>query len=177
MGIRPTLPELAGMGDFATVYQWGLVFIKYPTVGLFPRPDAINLRCESTSIPKTTNQKIETKIRGHAIRQPGIVDYDGQIILNFVETVDNTISMLITAWREACWLSLTGAQTPKWSLDAIMQIVRLDRMNLPIWQYVLYGCFLEDADMGQLDGSTSENFKPSITLSYDYFMDGPIGFF
>jgi len=92
-----------------------------------------------------------------------------------VETVDNRISHFIRNWREACSRSQTAHQFTKAELDATILITRLNRQLLPIWEYKLIGCWLESYTLPNLDGSTSDALKPGMTLSYDYFLDGPAG--
>lgn len=170
----PTLESIRAVGDFATLYQWDLNFIKLPTaVGDTSVGQQLNLRCESAEIPMMTGQSVLVSIRGHRVKQPGIYEYNGVMTLTFVETVDSTVSKFIKNWRELCYQSETGAQAPKRDVEATIQLVRLDRQKRPIWRYELRGCFLEDSQPGTLDGSSSDSLKPSVVLAYDYFLDGP----
>jgi len=51
----------------------------------------------------------------------------------------------------------------------------LDNQKTPIWQYILYGCFLDSYDPGgMLDAANSDAVRPSMTLSYDFFEDQPL---
>lgn len=169
-----TIDQLRSMPDFAKTYKWDLQFLTLPVVGAFTFPisEALNLRCESSEIPKTTNQKIEVDIRGHKVRQPGIMDYPGTLTITFSETVDNTIHNFLKAWREVIWETRTGRSFPKAQATATLKLTRLDSQDNAVWDYTIYSCFPEDYEIGQLDNA-SDIIRPSLTLSYDYFVDAP----
>jgi hypothetical protein len=170
-----SIDQLRALPDFARTYKWDMQFLTLPAVGAlaFPISEQLNLRCESTELPKSTNQKIEVDIRGHKVRQAGINDYIGTLTLTFTETVDNTIHNFIKAWRELVWETRSGRSFDKAQYTATLKITRLDNQDRAIWDYVLYGCFLEDYDLGSLEGGTPEIMRPSMTLSFDYFVDAP----
>jgi hypothetical protein len=170
---RPQIEQIRGLGDFASLFRWNLTFAQFPTgVTGLPSIDEVNLRCESTDIPKSTNQKFEVGIRGHKIRRNGIQEYSPTLTFTFVETVDNKIHNFIRNWREAIWATKTGVQSgPSSTLQAIILIQRLDNLDNPIWEYKLNGSWLEDYEFGQLDGQTSDAMKPQMIISYDYFDD------
>jgi len=174
--MRPTIDDIRNISDFATMYQWNLIFTTFPA-GLTVKPDsdALNIRCISSDIPKLTNQPIEINIRGHKVKQAGIHNYSGTITLTFVETVDNNISTFLHDWRELMWLTKEGSQATKKNCEAGITIQRLDRNNTPIWQYDLVGCQLEDYDPtgGALSGDGNDVLKPTMTIGFDYFEDYP----
>ena len=173
---RPTIEQIRGVADFQTLYRWNLSFSLAPSaVAGFPNPADLNIRCETTEIPKATNQSISVSVRGHKVKQPGIMEYAGTINFTFVETVDNKIKALLKAWREACWATKTGVWAgTKTQLQADILIEQLDNQDNAVWQYKLVGCYLEDYDLGQLTGDGSDVQRPSMTLSYDYFEDKPV---
>lgn len=172
----PNIDNIRATADFATVYQWEMQFLFPPlgvsSAGIWLTEPDWNVRCESTELPQATNQPITISIRGHETKQPGITTYSKQINIVFVETVDNKISGFLKAWKEICYRTTSGHQWPKEYTDATVQILRLNRQLRPIWEYILVGCFCEDAQLGTLDGSSSEAMKPNMTMSYDYFVEG-----
>lgn len=180
MATYPSIKNIRGLADFATVYQWYVEadFSQTAFLGTMDT-EQFNWRCESHEIPNASNNAVAVQIRGHRVFQPGIIEYTNNITLNFVETVDNTISHLLQSWREACWATERGYQYPKGSgegspgTDAAIVLTRLDRQLNPIWGYKLYGCWLQNYNQGTLDGSSSEAFKPSLSLQYDYYEDIP----
>lgn len=174
---RPSITDVRGIQNFATVYQWNVMFSTLPkkvstTALTSNNGEPLNFRCESTELPKLTNESMIVSIRGHKIKQSGIHTYSNILTLIFVETVDNMISQFLHDWREACWEAKTGVQQTKQDIQAVMELHRLNSVDKEIWKYKMTGVYLEDFDLGQLDGVTSEAFKPSIVLSYDYFEDG-----
>jgi hypothetical protein len=176
MALRPTMDEVRGMGDFAQVFRWSFS-LSVPPRGIAAPPDIaeLNLRCESTDMPKKTGQSTELNIRGHKIRRPGIHTPNVPITITFVETVDNKIMQFIKDWRELCWQTGSGVQAAHSDLIATVDIILLDNNDLPRWKYTLKGAFIEDFSPGNtLDGSTSDFLKPQIMLSYDDFDDGPV---
>lgn len=175
---RPTIKDIKTLGDFATLFRWEVGITPPAAIASTATSAGLNFRCESIdSPPKATNQKIEENIRGHKIFQPGITQYNNQIQLTMVETVDNFVHEFFSKWREALWLvsdgkrSGTGSDWEAYKCD--ISLTRLKSDDTPAWYYVLYGAFLEDYEPGgSLDGSSSDFLKPSLTFSYDFFKEG-----
>lgn len=170
-----THDNIRALGDFATLIKWNFKVLKAPAN--VPTPNLLNFRVLSTDVPKTdAGQTTDIFIRGHRVRQPGIMKSVDSIVLTLAETTDNAVNTWLRNWREACWQTKTGIQGRKADVEAIVQIERLNRQNNPIWQYTMKGCFLEDYDGvgGQLDGENSDIMRPTLTLSMDYFEDGPL---
>lgn len=171
-----SIDQLRALPDYAQVTKWDMQFITLPAVGPLALVigDALNLRCESIEIPKHSNQKFEVSIRGHKTFSPGLIDYGNSMNITFTETVDNMLLKLVKGWRELIWSSRQGRSFPKKDLEATLLITLLDNQDNIRAKYTVYGCFLESDDFGQLDGSTSDAIKPSITLSFDYYVDMPL---
>jgi hypothetical protein len=174
--VHPKVSSLQALPDFATTINWDLYVLTPPTgVNGFPTSDTLNIRCESSDIPRKAGQSSTVMIRGFPVKQPGIYVPSQQINLSFVETVDNTMTQFIYAWREACFATNTGVQLPKLQVTAQIRLVRNDRQGKSLWQYTLSGCFLEAYDPGgSLQGQSAEAMRASISLSYDDFIEGPL---
>lgn len=170
--MRPTVDNIRGLGDFATLVNWDLQFVTIPSGLSFASQD-LNFRCESADIPKSTGESTSIRIRGlPPVKQPGLYTPSGTITLAMNETVDNMISKAITQWREMCYEMKTGIQKKKTEVEAQIRLVRMDRQDKEIFEYMLFGVFLEDADPGgQLGAAAADVVKPTLTLSYDYFID------
>jgi len=169
---RPTITDIRSLPDVAQVYRWNLLMASVPT-SVQAQINAMNIRCETTTIPKATNQTFDVNIRGHQVVQNGIVVYDKTLSLTFIETVDNTIHNFFKSWREAIWKTRTGvAAFPTNQLKGEFILERLNNQDIPIWRYQLHGVMLQDYDVGSLDGTTSDGIKPSVIFAYDYFDDG-----
>ena len=176
------MTSIRGIGDFATVYQWNITLpsspITSPIIGASDVEDDFNLRCFSSEVPKRAPVGAQDIwIRGHHVKQPGIYDSTHTLTLVFLETVDSLVASMMKAWRDACWDPVTGQQLSKENLEADVRLVRLNRQDEEIWEYILHGCFYEDGDPTggtPLDGSTSDIIRPSMILSYDWFEDGAV---
>lgn len=171
-----SIDQLRSLPDYAQTTKWNVVFVTLPAVGAlgFPLSEQLNLRTESIQQPKGTNQKFEVQIRGHKTMHSGILDYGNTFTINFTETVDSMIYKLIKAWRELCWSSRQGKAFPKKDLEATIMIELLDNQDNVRARTTYYGCIYEDADLPDLDGSTSDAQRPTLTLSFDFFIDNPI---
>lgn len=171
---RPTMDQVRGAGEFATMYQWDMSFVKFPQlaggIGDYPSMEDVNIRCISSTIPVISTPRVTVNIRTHQVHQPGPVTYEGSLTLTFAETIESKISSMINAWREACAESKTGWHGLKREIEAIIKLIRLNRQNEPIWSYDLYGCWLESYTLGDLGGDPTP-MQPSIVLAYDYFTE------
>jgi hypothetical protein len=171
---RPTIDQIRSIGNVAQLVRWNVIFAQFPTgLAAAPQSEALNLRCESSTIPKLSGaSKTEIKIRGHKVNQPGIHTYSDSIVLTFLETVDNVVHQFLKNWRELNWQTKTGIQVPKADAEAMILLQRLDTEDNPIWEYKLVGCLLSDYEPGgTLGNAESEHLKPAMTISYDYFED------
>jgi hypothetical protein len=172
---RITLDQIRAVGDVTSTFRWNFVIVSPPTsVGSFPTTANADLRIETAGLPKKTGTTVDVVLKGHKVRYPGIYQPAGNLPFTFVETVDNTIAAWFAAWQQACWNDNTGVRVPKSELEATIQIIRLDNADSGIWQYTMKGCFLEDSDPGRVDNATQDPLKPSLTLSYDDFTQGPL---
>jgi len=173
---RPTHQNIRQLGDFATTVHWNLQVVKFPNaVPTTLTSDDLNLRIDSTDMPRSSGQSTTIQIRGLVHKQPGIYVPQGTLSLSFYETVDNKISSFIHDWREACFNMETGSQNTNEDVVAIIRLVRLDRQFNEIYEYIMYNVFLEDYDPGgQLQGMSADALKPQMTLSYDTFDANPL---
>ena len=171
---KATLDQLRSLPDFAEVTRWDLTFATTPIAasGDFPVSEDINLRCESSTVPKATNEKIEVRHRGLRVFQNGITLPEGQLTLTFNETVDAKIRKLIKSWRDAVYNFTSGKGGKKADIIATIILDELDKEDKAVWRYTLKGCFIEDYELGDRSAEGSEIIKPSITISYDDFEDG-----
>jgi hypothetical protein len=172
----PTIDALRAVGDFALKFRWNLAISQFPALGTWPSSDDLNIRCESAELPKKIGSSTEIKIRGHKVKQPAIYGYTNSQQFTFVETIDNKISAMLKQWSDLAWTPQTGVSNQKSQIQGQILLQRLDNQNNAIWQYTMVGCYLENYDPGgQLGGDAGEALKPSIQLSYDYFLDNPVG--
>lgn len=174
---RPTIENLRNVGDFSTLYLWDMSIVGNVPAALASllTTEKVNFRAESAELPKLTGQSIQLDIRGHRVKQPGIYNNQGVITFTFVEDMDNTIHQFLTEWRNLLWDQDTGARADsKLGLEVEFKLQRLNYNNEPIWFYQMK-TFLEDYEAGgTLDGATSDLLKPTLTLSFDKFKDGPV---
>ena len=167
---RPTLDNVRNIGDVASAYRWDLTFLQVPTALASYSSEDMNVRCESTTLPKRIEATPDVNIRGHKVLFPGRLTYSNELDMTFIETENNMIAKFLKAWWDLLWDPKLGTRYPKNQLEARLLIKRLDHNNVAIWQYQIHGVFLKDADFGKLDGET-ETIKPTVKFSYDYFIE------
>lgn len=165
-----THANVSGLGQFATNYRWNLIFVSQPKKYTGPTLAGLNVRCESVSLPKVSTPSVEIVIRGHKVKQSGIADYGNTMSITLFETSDMYVQRVIRAWKELIWEYNTGVQQNKDDIKCDIQVVRLDNLGNPIQTYTIKGCYMEDNEAGgDLDASTADPSKPTITLSFDIF--------
>jgi hypothetical protein len=174
--VRPTHQNLRTIGDFATTLQWNVQVVKFPPAVITTlTSDDINLRADSTDMPRLSGQSTQIQIRGIMHKQPGLYLPSGQINMTLYEGTDSKITTFIRDWRNVIFDMETGASNDTAQVAATIRLVRLDRNYNEIYEYVLYNVFLEDYDPGgQLQSQGADALKASMTLSYDNFDEGPL---
>jgi hypothetical protein len=164
----PTHENIRKAGDIQVTYKFNLKFTKMPATGKYPNLNDVNIRCQTTQVPKKSTENISYILHGHEVNQNGMGKYSGTIEFTFIETVDNKIKDFIIAWAEASHTTITGASVDKSKLEAIVQLEMLGTDLKPIYLYTLTGCIYKDHTMPDLDGASSEAYKPTLTINYDY---------
>jgi len=171
---RIKLDDIRAMGDVTQTFRWLFSVVKPPTAVTFPASGALDLRIETSELPKKTGSSVEVQLKGHSVKYPGIYKPGGTMTFGFVETVDNIVATWLRDWQLACWSNNTGTRGPKKDLEAVIQIQLLKNDDTPRWQYTMKGCYLEDSTPGQLDGTSADPLKPQLVMSYDDFEQGPL---
>lgn len=167
---KPTIGNLRSLPDFLQTTRWDMQVAS--NVAGMPDIQGVNVRCQSSSIPTLNGKSNVIAIRGQKVKQTGQYDYDMKIQLTMVETIDMFVSDWMKQWRELCWETGNGKQHYKKDVTADIVLYRLDGMDVQVWQYTLFGCFMEEYDGGEtMDGEEGKVVQPKITLGYDYFED------
>jgi len=171
-----TIDQLRALPVYDLTTRWDINFVTLPVVGALGGflGDTLHFRCSSVTLPKSNNEKFEVGVRGFKTRHAGIQTYEDTMTLTFNETVDNTIFNFVKAWRELIWSSRQGSSFSKEDIEATLLITLLDNQDKPRAKYTVYGCFLIDADFGEMSGESSEVIKPTISLSVDHWVDSPL---
>lgn len=168
---KPNQEQVRQLGDFLQSIRWDIVFPN--GVPGTPNSEGLNLRMESSTVPTLSGEGLEANIRGLKSRQPGAYTYSKEIELELFETTDMFCHGAVKAWRDLCWDPVTGMQQPVANTTCDIQMMRLDGGNNPIWQYYVRGAFQEKYKPGEMN-SENKIVKMGMTLSYTYFVDGPI---
>lgn len=173
---RPSIDNIRALPDYAQVTRWNLQFVSLPVIGglSLALGNDLNLRCESTELPKSTNQPITVVHKGHEVDVPGRTTYSKQINLTFQETVDNKVSNFARIWRDAIWGPRSGITLPKSQVTGVMRLERLNQQDEPIYQYLMYGVWIKDFTPPTLDSQTNDIFKLQIVFAFDYFTEAPL---
>lgn len=163
---------MRGLPDYAEAYRWKLQFLQLPSVGIagFPLSQALDLRCESATLPKMSNEEITVENRGHQVNIPGRSIYSKEITLTLQETTDAAIQLFLKGWRELIWGTRSGKGAKKEDCEAVIRLELLDKEDKPYWQYVAYGVWLKDYTLPDLT-SSNEIIKIPAVFSFDFFTD------
>lgn len=170
--MRPSVDDLRKLPDWLGRYRWNLVFDKFPEGMAAPSHEALNLRCVSADVPKKTGGTFNVILRGWTLICPGIWTTSGTIVLTFIETIDNIISDFLQAWNERAWSMRTGRAWTKKELTATVRLVKLDRTDKAVREYKM-DVIIADYDPGGGLDADSTDTRPTLTLAYDYFEEGP----
>lgn len=173
--MRPTIEQLRYLSDFGTVYRWDSQFILPAAVQSAINSAELNMRLTSVSVPKRTTDAIEIANRGHVIFREGIARFSQQIALQTIETIDAMIHKAVRNWQQIQWSDNAGVQStvvPK-DRQATVRLIALNNMDQQYWSYSIIGCWLQDSDFGEFGSDASDIIRPSLTLQYDYYVDGP----
>lgn len=170
------IDQLRQLPDYAQATKWNVAFITLPSVGPLALgvSDQLNLRTEKIDQPKASIENFGVQIRGHKTMHPGVISYGNTFKIDFTETVDSAIYTLIKAWRELMWASRTGQAFKKSDVEGTIMIELLDNQDNVRARTTYYGVMYQDSDLGALDSSTSDALRPSVTFSFDFFIDNPV---
>jgi hypothetical protein len=169
---RPNINEIRQIGQFATYHRWNIQFTKLPN-GSNISSDQLNLRALTSDVPGYTIENSEIMIRGHKVNQPSIKTYNGTVTMTFVEGVDAKILEFLANWAAQQWDPETGVQGQKQDYEAEIVMFQLNQQDEVIWTYKLIGCHIDGREIGgSLDGSNTDVIRPSVTIHYDYFVEG-----
>ena len=170
---RPTFNQVRELGDFATTVNWYLQFTEVPQGFSISDFEEINIRCESTSVPKREGQMSDVQIRGlPPVHQPGLYLPETSWTCQVVETVDNKVTNMLRELTTIHYEQGTGKAKPKKDCQCKIRIVRLNRQDEEIYEYVLIGAYLTSYETGaDLQGSAAEIIKPSLTFTFDDFTE------
>lgn len=159
---------------WATVYQWEIQIERPSGMQAFGTvtPEQLNLICESVDLPTSSNQSFEVNIRGHKVKNAGIQTYAGTFSATLVETTSSPVSRLIREWKDLTWRANVGSQVVADEYKSNIIVKRFSTNDALLWVYYVIGCYVEDSNLGTLDGATSDAMKPQITFSYDYYTEG-----
>lgn len=173
--MKANIDQLRSLPDYAELIRWNVIFVEPPRAANgFPSTEDLNIRAESATPPKATNEKIEVRHKGLRVYQPGITLPEGTMTLTFNETVTPVIKQALKSWRDAIYDFRSGQGGDKVDCAATIILEQLNKQDKAVWRYTLYGVFLEDYDLGSLDSASSDIQKPSWTLTYDFFTDGAV---
>lgn len=173
---RPTLNQVRNLGDFATSVNWYIHFTRLPEGFNEADFSDLNLRCESAGVPKREGNMSEVQIRGlPVVHQPGLYLPETTWTCSLVETVDNKVTNLFQRLVSIHYEQGTGKAKPKKDCECEIQIVRLNRQDEPIYEYNLLGAYLSSYETGaDLQGSSADIIKPSLTFTFDDFTEKAI---
>ncbi len=171
---NPNVENLRALGDITQAHRWGVSFVSFPQVCTGFTSEDINFRAESVTLPKLNTPPQDLKIRGINIKPAGQGEYEHEITLTCVETVDNKITRFIKQWREGTWSQDDGgggATRPETELFATILLALLNNQWEPRYYYKLFYCKISAGEPGADLGAEAEPMKPALTISYDYFTE------
>lgn len=173
--MRPTIQQLRALTDFSPNYRWDMNAVLPAVVAQAIDSYNLNLRTTSMTIPKRTVDPIEVANRGHKIYREGITSFSQQISLSTIGTIDAMTHKGIRNWGQMQWSDEYGRMSSNNPLDrqATVTLTALNNTDQGYWQYQVFGCWLQDSDFGEFGSDSSDILRPSLILSYDYFVDGP----
>lgn len=178
--MRPTINQLRALTDFCPNYRWDMNAALPAVVAQAINAYELNLRTTSFTIPKRTVDAIEVSNRGHKIYREGITSFSQQISLSTIGTIDAMTHKAVRNWHMMQWSddgqTVYGRMSSNNPLDrqAIITLTALNNTDQSYWQYLVYGCWLQDSDFGEYGSDSSDIIRPSLTLNYDFFIDGPV---
>lgn len=177
--MRPTINQLRALTDFCPNYRWDMNAALPATVAQAINSVELNLRTTSFTIPKRTVDSIEVANRGHKIYREGITSFSQQISLSTIGTIDAMTHKAVRNWHMMQWSDdgqiVYGRMSSNNPLDrqAIVTLTALNNTDESYWAYTIFGAWLQDSDFGEFGSDSSDIIRPTLTLNYDFFIDGP----
>jgi len=151
----------------ARVYLWDIV-IPNPKGG--GDSNAMELRCQSTSIPSKGVGKINLPYKATAgIKFPGKITMPQAWDCTFVEGLDKKIFSALNGWSQAVSNSRTGIGLPDALLKSDIYLRCLKSDGTSWLKIKLVGCYVENVAEVPLPYDTEALLMFTCTFSYDYW--------
>ena len=173
--MRPTIEQLRYLTDFGPNYRWDANFVLPAQVAAAISSADFNIRATSMTIPKRTVDVIEIANRGHKIFREGITNFSQTITISTIATVDAMVHKACRNWGQMQWSDNIGAMSTTVAKDrqGTVTLRALNNADVGYWQYTIIGAWLQDIDFGEYGSDSSDIIRPSLTIQYDYYVDGP----
>ena len=165
----PSLNQIRNLGSLQKSYRYKVLFAKLPAVVTGIDVNALNLLAETSELPRSTHEKITISLHGMQFHETGRSIAAGTITMTFRETESPLVRDLVAQWEKGIFDLQSGVASDKSGSEAIIVIQQLDSNDNPTMTYRLEGCFLEEADLGSLEGGSSETQVITLSISYDNY--------
>ena len=123
--------------------------------------------CQTAGRPKMSNEKTEIKVVNNTAYFKGSSTWD-TIDVTLLDPISEPSSRRVYEWLLLHHNSKTGVDGYKSEYAKDITLKMLSPLGTTIQEWKLHRAWIENADFGDLDYSSSEPLNVSITLAYDY---------
>ena len=178
---RPQLDQVRASGRIITNYNWNISIIRPPLIPFWaPGAVLLNLRCVTATEPAYSSAAaLEFTIRNQTVAQPGVVKCSRVFEITVVETDNLDMRKLFVPWIQATYDPVTGVATPMEAVVGDIMLTRMNKQDIPIWEYIIFGAFpilFNDGAGAAFAGGAAAggaNFITcSVNFAYTYFNQG-----
>jgi len=174
---RVQIDQIRGSGQVVTNYNWMIKILRKPAIPFHVPGDLmLDFRCVTATEPVYSDATpMEPTIRGHTIAVPGMVKCSRDFKITVLETANLDMRKLFVPWLQATYDPITGIAGPDLAVTADIMLVRMNRHDIPLWEFVIFYAFptrFSDGANAFANGATPGSITCEIDFAYTYFKQG-----
>ena len=137
---------------------------------IFPPEMNLSERFEvKAARPKQTNSVKNVKYKNAEFKYKGPTKFEN-ITIEFRDIAGPSVAQKLLAWQREHYDPVTGCGSYAAVYKKNLTLYMEDECGNPIQKYILWGCFIAELDLGDLDmESDGEEARISMQIAYDYF--------
>jgi hypothetical protein len=157
---KPSLQDLRALPDPVQTWRFSL---EIPELG-----DGIRVRCKTAVVPGVSTDSVLVTVAGAEVKHMGREVWSHTFPFTIYETRDMYSFNKLRDWFHEGRDFAENSGDFKQAYEKTVIVTLYDDQGAEIKQITLEGCYPENIDDTQLDGSSAQAMEINATISYDF---------